>query len=370
MDGASRFVRGDAIAAVIITGVNLIGGIIIGMMKGQSIGQAVTKYSIHTIGDGLITQIPALITATASWRMNHDVVAPIVRLQRAALNVVSGSKDISFDLKRRDEIGELSRYLAGMTAALRSSIDRIELSNREFAALNQELEAFSYSVSHDLRAPLRSMDGFSQVLLEDYGDKLDADGKDALQRIRGASQRMGLLIDELLRLSQVTRGDLHRKPVDLSLLARRIADDLEQDQPERGVQWDIEQGLTLTADPALMAIVMQNLLQNAWKFTGKTADALIRVGSVEREGLRTYFVADNGAGFNMGNAQKLFSAFQRLHHAGDFPGTGIGLAIVQRILRRHDGRIWAEASEGAGATFFFNVRETDHEAEPKDHPAG
>ena len=357
----------------------LVGQILIGQQNNQADALRLTDISARRIAAaqqqavqavlaGLV--LIALITAGASWRMHRDVVTPIIRLQRAALKVAGGGKDISFDLTRRDEIGELSRYLADMTASLRSLIERAELSNRELAALNLELEAFSYSVSHDLRAPLRSMDGFSQVLLEDYGDKLDAEGQDALQRIRAASQRMGLLIDDLLRLSQVTRGELHCKPVDLSLLARRIVDGLEQEQPGRGVQWDIEQGMTLTADPALMAIVMQDLLQNAWKFTGKTAGALIRVGSVEREGLRTFFVADNGAGFDMGHAQKLFSAFQRLHHAGDFPGTGIGLTIVQRILRRHDGRIWAEASEGAGATFFFNLRETDHEAERKDHPAG
>ncbi len=357
----------------------LVGQILIGQQSSQADAFRLADISTRRIASAqqqavraVLTGLAliALVAGAASWRMHRDVVAPIIRLQRAALNVASGGMDISFDLKRGDEIGELSRYLAGMTAALRSSIERVELSNREFAALNQELEAFSYSVSHDLRGPLRSMDGFSQVLLEDYGDKLDAEGRDALARIRGASQRMGLLIDDLLRLSQVTRGELHRKPVNLSLLARQIADSLEQEQPGRGVQWDIEPDMTLTADPALMAIVMQNLLQNAWKFTGKTAGALIRVGTIEGEGRRSFFVADNGAGFDMGHAQKLFGAFQRLHHAGDFPGTGIGLAIVQRILRRHDGWIWAEASEGAGATFFFNLRETDHDAEPKDHSAG
>jgi signal transduction histidine kinase len=256
------------------------------------------------------------------------------------------------------------------TARRQAAFVQIERSNQELAALNEELKAFSYSVSHDLRAPLRSMDGFSQLLIEDYGDKLDEEGKDALQRIRAASQRMGALIDDLLRLSHVTRAELSLKRVDLSAMAHEIADAMDREQPGRPVQWAIEAGLSIRADPALMRIAMQNLLQNAGKFTGRTDRPVIRVGVLERDARKVYFVADNGVGFDMAHAAKLFSAFQRLHHVGDFPGTGIGLAIVRRIIRRHGGEIWAEAKEGVGATFYFSLKESKNGSDEQDHPAG
>jgi PAS domain S-box-containing protein len=241
--------------------------------------------------------------------------------------------------------------------AQRQSTDALQRSYLELTALNRELEAFSYSVSHDLRAPLRSMDGFSLALLEDYGDKLDDEGKDFLNRIRASSQRMGHLIDDLLRLSRVTRTELKLQPVNLSDIARDIASSLDLQPKGHKVRWLIADQVTMHADPNLMRIAMQNLLENAWKFTGKTPTATIRVGMQERDGLPVFFVADNGAGFDMAYADHLFGAFQRLHHADDFSGTGIGLAIVQRIIGRHNGTLWAEASEGKGATFFFTVGE-------------
>jgi signal transduction histidine kinase len=256
------------------------------------------------------------------------------------------------------------------TARREAEFARIERSNADLATLNEELKAFSYSVSHDLRGPLRAMDGFSLALLEDYGDKLDEEGKDALQRIRAASQRMGCLIDDILRLSQVTRAELKLTRVDLSAIAREIAESIDRNPSSRPVQWAIESGLSVRADPALMRIAMQNLLQNAWKFTGRTDTPLIRVGALERDAKKVYFVADNGVGFDMAHAGSLFGAFQRLHHVDDFPGTGIGLAIVQRIVRRHDGTIWAKAKEGEGATFFFTVKESEHGSDEQDHPAG
>ena len=208
------------------------------------------------------------------------------------------------------------------------------------------------------------------VLIEDYGDKLDEEGKDALKRIRAASQRMGYLIDDLLRLSQVTRAELNVTRVDLSAIAREIADAIDREQSGRSVEWAIEPGLSIRADPALTRIAMQNLLHNAWKFTGRTDKPVIRVGALERDAKTVYFVADNGVGFDMAHADSLFGAFQRLHHADDFPGTGIGLAIVQRIIRRHDGEIWAEAKEGEGATFFFSVKESENGSDEQDSPAG
>jgi len=240
----------------------------------------------------------------------------------------------------------------------------------ELEQVNKELETFSYSVSHDLRSPLRSMDGFSLMLIEDYGDKLDEEGKDALNRIRAASQRMGDLIDDMLRLSKVTRGEIKVSQIDLTATASEIADALDREQSDRSVQWEIEPGLRIRADPALIRIAMQNLLQNAWKFTGRTEEATIRVGVLKRDAKTVYFVADNGVGFDMAHASRLFDAFQRLPHVGDFPGTGIGLAIVQRIVRRHEGKIWAEAKVGEGATFFFTVKESENGSDEQDYPAG
>ena len=240
----------------------------------------------------------------------------------------------------------------------------------QLEAANRELESFSYSVSHDLRGPLRGLDGFSQMLFEDYGDVLDEDGKHALERIRAASQRMGNLIDDLLRLSQMTRAELNVTWVDLTAAAHEIAETLDREEPGRFVEWVIEPGLRIRADPALIRIAMQNLLQNAWKFTGRARSPVIRVGALERDTRKVYFVADNGVGFDMAHADNLFGAFQRLHHIDDFPGTGIGLAIVRRILRRHRGETWAEAREGEGATFFFSVKESENGQDEQDHPAG
>lgn len=315
----------------------------------------------------------ALITAIIvgmSWFLRRDVLAPIAGLQQATRQVAAGNWDYVLGIRGDDEIGELAKNFDAMTKALRKSFTQIERSNQELAALNEELEAFSYSVSHDLRGPLRSMDGFSLALLEDYGDKLDEEGKDALERIRAASQRMGYLIDDLLRLSQVTRAELHVTRVDLSAIAREIADAMDREQPDRSVKWEIETGLSVRTDLALTRIAMQNLLQNAWKFTGRTDKPVIRVGALERDAKTVYFVADNGVGFDMAYADRLFGAFQRLHHADDFPGTGIGLAIVQRIIRRHDGKIWAAAKEGEGATFFFTVKESENGSDEQNHPAG
>jgi signal transduction histidine kinase len=251
-----------------------------------------------------------------------------------------------------------------------AEFSRIERSNLELAALNEELKAFSYSVSHDLRAPLRVMDGFSLALLEDYGDKLDAEGKDFLERIRASSQHMGNLIDDMLRLSQVTRAELSITSVDLGAIVREIAQSIDREHPDRQMGWMIEDGLSIRADPALMRIAMQNLLYNAWKFTGRTDRPVVRVGALTRDGNKVYFVADNGVGFDMAHAENLFGAFQRLHHADDFPGTGIGLAIVERIMRRHDGKIWAEAKKGEGATFLFSVKGSDNGSDKQDHPVG
>jgi len=230
----------------------------------------------------------------------------------------------------------------------------------ELKSKNIELEAFSYSVSHDLRAPLRSIDGFSKLLLDGYADKLDAKGQDFLHLVRESAQRMGELIDDLLLLSRVGRADLSRDQIDLSEIAKGVSEELKKKDPDRHVKWRIEDQLLVEADGGLMRVAFDNLLGNAWKFTSKVSAPQIEVGTDQQEGVPVFFVRDNGAGFNMGYAEKLFSPFQRLHTESEFEGTGIGLATVHRIVDRHGGRIWADSAAGRGATFYFTIPPARH----------
>jgi light-regulated signal transduction histidine kinase (bacteriophytochrome) len=220
---------------------------------------------------------------------------------------------------------------------------------------NRELEAFSYSVAHDLRAPLRSLNGFGLILLEDYAEKLDEEGRRCLQHIRDSAREMAQLIEDLLKLSHVTRGEFQREQVNLTNIALTIAARLQKEQPARRVDFVIVDGLTDEGDARLLAIALENLIGNAWKYSSKRAEARIDVGVTVRNGRRAYFVRDNGAGFEMTHADKLFGVLQRLHSAAEFEGTGIGLAPVQRIIRRHGGHIWAEAKVDEGATFHFTL---------------
>jgi light-regulated signal transduction histidine kinase (bacteriophytochrome) len=233
--------------------------------------------------------------------------------------------------------------------------DTLKQRTSELEASNKELEAFSYSVSHDLRAPLRSITGFSNVLLEDYIDKLDAEGKSYLKKTSDSGELMGQLMDDLLKLSRVTRGDLTMEKLDLSAMARKIVDELREDEPNREVKVTITPNMAANGDKNLLGLVLQNLLGNAWKYTGKTSEPRIEMGTVGHNGKQAYFVRDNGVGFDMTYADKLFKPFQRLHKATEFAGTGIGLATVQRIIRRHGGEVWAEAMVGEGATFYFTL---------------
>jgi light-regulated signal transduction histidine kinase (bacteriophytochrome) len=237
----------------------------------------------------------------------------------------------------------------------RRAEEKIRNHTNQLEVVNKELETFCYAVSHDLRAPLRGIDGFSQALLEDYGKQLDAQGADYLRRVRAASQRMGQLIDSLLKLSRLGRCELRREAVDLSALAQAVADELCQHQPQRQVNFVIAQVGVVQGDAQVLRIVLDNLLGNAWKFTGKHPQAHIEFGVGKSNGQLTYFVRDDGVGFDMAYSAKLFGAFQRLHGEQDFPGTGIGLATVQRIIHRHGGEIWAEAVVEQGATFYFTL---------------
>ena len=234
--------------------------------------------------------------------------------------------------------------------------EHLENRSAELEVINRELESFSYSVSHDLRAPLRAMDGFSSTLLTDYGDKLDERGRDRLLRVRSAAQKMANLIDDLLNLSRVSRTELSWEEVDLTELARNTVAELQVASPQRQVSVHIADNLSAHGDRRLLGIALTNLLNNAWKFTAAKNPAIIEVGRDDLDAEPVFFVRDNGAGFDMAYAGKLFGAFQRLHDASEFAGTGIGLATVQRVIHKHGGRIWAESAVDAGATFYFMLK--------------
>ncbi len=225
----------------------------------------------------------------------------------------------------------------------------------ELRGMNRELESFSYSVSHDLRAPLRGIEGFSELILEKYKGRLDQEGQGYFDRICAAARRMGILIDEILNLSRIMRSPFEVKEVDLSVLAREIAEDTQKTSPARKVRWVSPASLPVRGDTSLLRIALTNLLSNAWKFTEKKPEATIELGQMTQAGEKVYYIRDDGAGFDMAYQGKLFQAFQRLHSLKEFPGTGIGLATVQRVIRRHGGRIWAQGAVDHGATFFFTL---------------
>jgi signal transduction histidine kinase len=236
---------------------------------------------------------------------------------------------------------------------------RVQERTAELVAANQELEAFNHSIAHDLRSPLMAVDGFSQMLLKECEGRVAPEAMEHLQYINGAAKRMNGLTSDLLRFSRANHAQIRRDHVDLSLLAANIVEDLREAQPEREIAVNIRTGMTAQADMALMRIVLENLLNNAWKFTARTARAEVEVGMAGSEAEPVYFVRDNGAGFDMARASRLFGTFERLHPASDFPGTGIGLTTVQRIVRRHGGGIRAESAVGMGATFYFDVGSAD-----------
>jgi light-regulated signal transduction histidine kinase (bacteriophytochrome) len=251
-----------------------------------------------------------------------------------------------------DDDGTTLESLAQANAALAAANAAL---TAELAAVNQELQAFEYSVSHDLRAPLRSIDGFSLALEEEFGPLLSGDGLDYLQRVRGAAQRMTALIDGLLSLSRVGRAELRRTHVDMTILADAAAAELRAAHSGRAVTFVRPEGLMGRGDPRLLKVVLENLLNNAWKFTGRREAAHVELGLTQDSGEPAYFVRDNGAGFDMAYSLHLFGAFQRLHKPADYPGTGMGLATVKRIVNRHGGRVWAEGQVDAGATFYFTL---------------
>ena len=293
------------------------------------------KKDRETLKNKTLVDIPEEPIQTASGqRWLHTKKVPILDERGEPVYLLGISEDIT-DRKRAD-------------AELRRAKEQAE-------RVSKELEAFSYSVAHDLRAPLRGIDGFSQALLDDYGDQLDARAKRYLGLVREGAQRMALLIDDLLALSRVTRQELVMRTVDLSALAQTAIGNLQRLEPSRVVSVSIEPGLTAHGDPRMLAIALDNLFGNAWKFTAKVPEPKIEMFATERDGQRTFAVRDNGAGFDMQYVNKLFGVFQRLHTEAEFPGTGIGLATVARIIYRHDGQVAAEGAPGKGATFYFTL---------------
>ena len=332
----------------------------------------------------VIVSVAALLVSLLLSRwLQAGVTRPIIEISHLARQVVD-TRDYSLRARRttEDEIGTLVDAFNDMLSEIEKRTTALETTTREVGRLNEDLEnrvrsrtkqleetnrqleAFSYSVSHDLRAPLRAIDGFGQALLEDYGEKIEEGMRRYIERIRAATQRMGQLIDDLLSLAQITRAEVTWKEVDLSAMCRQVFAELAQRDPGRRVETVVWDDVVARGDPRLVRIALENLLGNAWKFTSKAEHARIEFGVLRDGASTTFFVRDSGAGFDMVHADKLFNAFQRLHAVREYPGTGIGLATVQRIVHKLGGRLWAYAELGKGATFYFTLGGEGEAARP------
>lgn len=351
-------------------------GIVVSVMFASSLAAFLLSSKLQQVISDPILHL-AQIVRVVSAEKNYSVRA-VKRSQDELGLLIEGFNEMLIQIQDRDAAlqkarDELEKRVEERTEELQQEIaerkraeeeihqlneeleQRVLQRTAQLEAANKELEAFAYSISHDLRAPLRSIDTFSQVLLKNYTGKLDAQGLDYLQRVHTASQRMAQLVDDLLSLSRLTRIEMCREAVDLSALVRTIVTGLQEIQPQREVEFVIADALVANGDERLLWVMLENLLGNAWKFTAKRPRARIEWGSLQYGGECVYFVCDNGAGFDMAYADKLFGPFQRLHTTAEFEGTGIGLATVQRIIHRHGGRIWAEGLVDQGATFYFTL---------------
>jgi PAS domain S-box-containing protein len=315
-------------------------------------GQDRHEYKRLLLENGRFHNLEVRFRTKSGAIRDYDWSAEVIEVngEKCSINVVQDMTEYKLAQKKLEHFSqELETEVTRRTAQL--------------AAANKELEAFAYSVSHDLRAPLRAISGFSQAVLEDYHDKLDEEGQDYLRRIRDAGKNMGVLIDDILKLSRITRTDMTYKDVDLSRLASEIAETLTSEEPERKAEFHIQPSLQVQGDEVLLKVLLDNIMRNAWKFTSKKDQAKIEFGQLEQPHYggnggppsRVYFVKDNGAGFDPSYQNKLFQPFQRLHRQDEFPGTGVGLATVQRVVTRHGGKIWAESQEKSGASFFFTL---------------
>ena len=310
------------------------------------------------LGASALLLVVSIILARAS---NHGEVVELTRLVEGA------AAESNYSLRAPGTKGPMGALAAAVNTLLEQMQQRdITLRRRstELEAANREVEAFSYSVSHDLRSPLAGVDGFTEALEDLYADKLDDEGREYLKWIRQSVDQMKDLVTGLMEMSRINRSQMNRGPVDLTAMAQSIAATLRQKQPGRSIEFRIEEGLAGDGDERLLHAVLENLMSNAFKFTRKKDTAVITVGSTVEGGRRTYFVRDNGAGFDSTQAAKMFTAFQRLHSAKEFEGTGIGLATVKRIIERHGGAIWADGQVDQGATFYFTLGETQAAARP------
>jgi signal transduction histidine kinase len=349
------------------------------LFENRLVGFVFIESDLHTLYNRLrsyaviaaiMVALSMLVALSISRLARRGIARPIVHLAEVAGIVSRGE---NYSLRARPTGGEAAE-LGLLVSTFNDMLDQIEARDHklkaahdelemhveertaQLAAANKELESFSYSVSHDLRAPLRSIDGFSLALEEDFGDKIDELGKSHIRRVRAATQRMGLLIDDLLNLSRLSRAEMHRERVDLTAMGRAIVAELLRTDEPRKVEWLIQDGMITYADTRLLRVVLDNLLGNSWKYTSRHPTARIELGMLpDGGGNPTFFVKDDGAGFDAAYSDKLFGAFQRLHGMNEFAGTGVGLATVARILRRHGGSVWAEGAVEKGATFYFTV---------------
>jgi light-regulated signal transduction histidine kinase (bacteriophytochrome) len=304
------------------------------------------------------------IGVLAAWVMSRNITKPLNQLMAAAMAIAQGnySSPVPIDEFKYDELGKLANafniMISEISLAHHELENKVEERTAQLENVNKELEAFSYSVSHDLRTPLRAISGYSIMLKEDYESKLDTEGLRIIRNIITNAKMMGQLIDDLLSFSRLGKKELIRTQIDMQLLAKNVVNELLQSEPENKYHFNIDLLPPIKADQVMIKQVLLNLVNNAIKYSSKKTDPKIVIGSIEKETKTIYYIKDNGAGFDMAYANKLFGVFQRLHSQEEFDGSGVGLALVKRIIEKHKGEIWAEGIENEGATFYFSLPKT------------